>query len=209
MSAKPVLYGAPYSVYTRVARLALAEKGVAYAFETVDIFGSETPPPAGYATINPFGKIPSLRHGDLLLYETQAIVRYLDAAFPGPALSPAAPRDRARMDQLIGIADSYAYPHLVWGIMVAEREAGALAPGAEDKAAACLAVLADLLGEPYALGPELSLADLHLAPMLTYLRLVPSGRRLLGAHPALGAWLDRLAARPSLQATRYPAEETG
>ncbi len=206
MTDRPRLYGADYSVYTRIARLACAEKGIAHDFETVDIFAKETPAPADYAVLHPFGKIPALRHGDFTLYETQAIVRYLDAAFPGPRLTPEEPRALARMAQVMGVADSYAYPRLVWGILVAEREGPGVAHEALVAARTCLAALDGLLESPFFLGNRPSLADLQVAPMLVYLALAPSGPALLQPYPRLRAWLAAMQARRSLRATRYPAE---
>ena len=61
------LLGLSISVYTRIARLALEEKGVAYQFEEVDVF-AESGVPADYLALNPFGMIPTLLHGDLDYY---------------------------------------------------------------------------------------------------------------------------------------------
>ena len=117
MTEKPHLFGAQYSVYVRIARLSLAEKGVEYDLVPVDIFANEGPPP-GYLDRHPFGRIPAFEHAGFSLYETGAIARYIDEAFEGPKLQPADIRERARCNQLISIADNYAYPHLVWGIYV-------------------------------------------------------------------------------------------
>lgn len=204
-----VLHGAPYSVYVRIARLACEEKEVAYRLEPVDIFRGA--PPAGHARLHPFGKIPALEHGDFRLYETDAIVRYLDEGFEGPPLTPETPRERARMTQIMRILDNYGYPSLVWGVFV--REAGAPEDRDAAKLAAalgpsrlCLGVLDELLAGPCFLGERLSLADLHAAPMLTYLALAPTGRRLLGERPRLREWLERLSRCASMAATRFPAE---
>jgi len=56
------MLGLRVSVYTRIARLALEEKGIPYQLEEVDIF-ADTGPPADYLALNPFGAIPCLRHG--------------------------------------------------------------------------------------------------------------------------------------------------
>ena len=203
----PTLYGADYSVYTRIARLALAEKGVSYEFQTVDIFAKDRPVPDSYAALHPFRKIPALMHGDLRLYEAQAISRYVDAAFAGPALTPNFPAAIGRMAQVMGVADSYAYPRLVWAILVPESKGHSLQPGALDAGEACLSALNDLLIEPFFLGDALTLADLQVAPMLVYLALASSGPALLSRYSRLEAWLSRMQARASLEATRYPAEE--
>ncbi len=209
--AGTILFGAPYSVYVRIARLTLEEKAAAYELVPIDIF-AEGGPPAGYLERHPFGKIPALEHQGFRLFETDAIVRYLDEVLPGPALTPPAPRERARMTQVMRVLDNYGYPSLVWGVYVSEagspadRDPAKLA-AAIDPARRCLAVLDGLLAGPCFLGDALSLADLHAAPMLTYLSLAPSGRTLLAETPRLGAWLQRMAARPSLRATAFPAED--
>src|SRR5476651_1776594 len=110
------LHGYRPSVYTRVARLALAEKGVAYDQADVNPFAPD--PPASYLALHPFNRVPTLDHDGFVLYETGAITRYVDRAFAGPALQPADPRALARMDQIIGIVDAYAYWPLVRQVYV-------------------------------------------------------------------------------------------
>ncbi|BBK32100.1 glutathione S-transferase [Stella humosa] len=213
----PVLFGAIYSVYTRIARLALAEKGVAHRFEPVDIFD---PPsvPAEYRGLHPFDRIPALRHGALDLFETAAIARYVDEGFAGPPLQPAAPGARARMAQIVGLLDAYAYRTLVWDVFV-ERvrkpvrgepvDEGRIA-AALPQAARCCRVLEGFLGggdwlAGEGLGP--TLADLHAAPMFACFRMAPEGASMLAAHAALDRWYRRMAARPSMLATPSPMIE--
>ena len=90
------LLGLHISVYTRIARLALEEKSINYQFDEVDIF-ADAGAPADYLELNPFGTIPTLLHGDLVLYETAAITRYLDEAWPGPAARWPGTRLRSRV----------------------------------------------------------------------------------------------------------------
>ena len=85
-----LLYGYHYSVYVRVVRLALLEKGVAWQHVEIDPFAKEIP--ADYLAMNPFGRVPTLRHGDFTLYETTAITRYIDEAFDGLPLLPSNPK---------------------------------------------------------------------------------------------------------------------
>ena len=116
MNVGPVqLYGLERSVYTRIARLALEEKGVAYTLHEVEIFGPDGVPPA-HRERHPFGRIPAFAHGDFQLYETAAITRYVDEAFDGLALQPADAARRARMNQIISVLDAYAYRPMVWGV---------------------------------------------------------------------------------------------
>jgi glutathione S-transferase len=205
----PILYGATYSVYVRVARLALEEKSVGYRLVEVDVFAPGGPPPA-YRLRHPFGKIPAFEHDGFDLYEAGAIARYVDETFSGPKLQPETPRLRARMAQAISIVDSYAYPDLVWGVYVESvsgpargkptdqvRLAAAIA-----KSARCVAALEELLGaSPFLAGPSVSLADLHAAPTLDCFGQAREGAQLLARHPRLAAWLARIRSRPSMQAT--------
>jgi glutathione S-transferase len=207
-----VLYGADYSVYARIAHLALHEKGVDHRIEPIDVFKGA--PPA-YLQLHPFGKIPALEHDGFRLYETGAITRYIDEAFPGPALQPKDPKGRARMVQIIGILDAYAYRPMIWDIVVErtmapregrtpdEAKIAAAMPIAEKT----LAALSDLMTGPYLLGPQVTLADLHLAPIIAYFRLAPEGQRLLAKAPRIASWWELIAKRPSLQQTRYPLEQ--
>jgi glutathione S-transferase len=210
----PILFGAAYSVYVRIARLALLEKGVAYRLVEVDIF-AEGGPPSDYLARHPFGRIPAFEHDGFRLYESGAITRYVDEAFPGPALQPAAPMARARVNQAISILDSYAYRPLVWDIFVErvrapqngrasdETKIAAALPRAETCLAALEAAMAD---SPWLAGPAMTLADLHAAPIFAYAVLAPEGRDLLARHAALRRWWEKMAQRPSMAATRSPLE---
>ena len=210
----PTLYGASYSVYTRIARLALIEKGVDHAFEEVDIFAPGGPAPS-YLELHPFERVPAMRHGGFSLFETQAICRYVDETFPGPALQPSSAQDRARMAQIIGILDAYAYRAMVWDIFVervrkparGEVQDEAKIAAAVGLAGRCLGVLEGSMGgSPWLIGAgdHPSLADLHAAPMLTHLAAAPEGAALIVRHAPIAAWLERMKARASMRATRSP-----
>src|ERR1700738_5296082 len=113
-----VVYGIPGSPYLRSALLALHEKGAPYRLA---VLGRDIAARSEYHwQRHPFGRIPILEHGDFRLYETQAILRYLDAVLPGPALQPREPCAAARMNQIAGIVDWYVFPYISVGI-TAER----------------------------------------------------------------------------------------
>ena len=211
---KPILFGAAYSVYVRIIRLVLEEKGVAYELDEVDIF-APAGPPVGYRERHPFLRIPAFEHDGFRLYETGAIARYVDAAFPGPALQPGELRDRARMDQVISILDNYAYWPLVREIYVERVRAPAqgrppneaVIQAALPKARLCLEALERLCGDrPYLAGPSISLADLHAAPMFVYFAKAPEAAALFGQCPGLSRWWQAFSGRASLAATRSPYE---
>jgi glutathione S-transferase len=205
------LLGLRISVYTRIARLALEEKGIDYELEEVDIFADDGPP-ANYLALNPFGTIPTLLHGDLVLYETSAINRYIDEISPGASLQPSVPIERARMNQIIGMLDSYGYRPMVWDVYV-QRIVVPTAGGEADEAciAAALPGLRGLFEQlerwrgdrGYLVGEELTLADLHLYPMLSYFVETPEGVRMLDSLPNLQQWLRSMGLRDSVRATAF------
>lgn len=215
--ASVVLYGLEYSVYTRIARLALLEKAVPHLLETVEIFGPQGVPEE-HLERHPFGRIPVLRHRHFELYETTAITRYVDEAFPGSVLQPSRPEERARMNQIIGLLDAYGYHPMVWGVFVRHLEdpsAGTQPNGADlahqlATARKCLSALDRLQSQESCLvGESLTLADLHAYPMLCYVALVPEGKTLLGEFPTLARWFEVMHQRPSVKATRTKYESQG
>lgn len=209
MAGAVTVFGAAYSVYVRIVRLTLEEKGVPYRLEEVDIF-AEGGPPAEHRARHPFGRIPAFEHDGFRLFETAAIARYIDEAFDGPALMPRTPQARARVNQITGQLDSYGYRALVWDVFV-ERvrapqegrasDAAKIAVGLET-AETVLATLDDLVndtgGGPYLVGAALMLADLHAAPIVGYFRQAPVGAALLARHPQMARWWDRMAGRESV-----------
>ena len=201
-----ILHGYHYSVYRRIARLALAEKGVAYERVEVNPFAEI---PADYLMLHPFGRVPTLVHDGFVLYETGAITRYVDRAFDGPSLQPGNPRTLARMDQLIGVIDSYGYWPMVRQVF-SHRVFRAAAGRPVDEAevalglagsAKVLAALEALAAGPFLAGPALSLADLHVGAMIAYFALAPEGVAMLGNHPRLAAWWATVSQRPSFIST--------
>lgn len=206
------LHGAAYSVYVRIVRLALAEKGVAHEHREVDIFAEDGPSPEHLAR-HPFGKIPTLNHDGFVLYETAAICRYIEEAFDGPALLPADPRGRARAAQVVGLMDAYGYRAMVWEVFV--QLAGDVAAGGSTDAAVVaqglaraeivLAELERLSGEGHVLdGRTISLADFHAAPMFAYFMATDQGRDAVARHPRLSAWVAAMRQRRWVRETRPP-----
>lgn len=196
---RPILYGADYSVYVRIARMALEEKGVDYELVPLDIFAADGIP-AWYLEHHPFGRIPAFEHDGFRLFETNAIARYVDEAFDGPALQPADARGRARMGQMTGMLDAYGYRPMVWDVAVerlekAEPDEALIANGLR-QAETVLKVLTSLKADgPWLLGDRLTLADLHAAPVIGYFVKVAEGRDLLARFADIQDWYGRIAAR--------------
>ena len=167
----------------------------------VDVFAADGVP-AWYLEHHPFGRIPAFEHDGFRLFETTAITRYVDEAFAGPALQPADVKRRATMNQIIGLLDAYAYRAMVWDVYV-ERvskpkdgkvsDEALIAAGLE-KSKTCLAALTKLKAPgDWLLGEQLTLADLHAAPMFGYFVKAPEGRALLADHPELSRWWESAA----------------
>ena len=205
------LLGLRISVYTRIARLALAEKKVDYELEEVDIFAAEGPP-EDYLAIHPFGRIPCLLYGDFCLYETNAICRYIDEGFAGPELQPARPEPRARMTQIVSVLDHYGYRPMVWDVYV-QRVAIPADGGLSDEASISAALprieillrqLDGWLGSgEFLVGDSITLADLHAYPMLRYFIETAEGAAMLASFPRLSGWMSRMQSRPSAMTTGF------
>jgi glutathione S-transferase len=203
-----VLHGYHHSVYLRIARLTLAEKGVVYERVEVNPFAPDLP--AGYLELHPFGRVPVLVHDGFALYETAAITRFIDRALPGPPLQPTDPKALARMDQIIGVVDAYAYWPLVRQVFAhrvirphfrqpADEAEIAKGLAAAPKVLGALEKLAS--GDAFLVGSSVSLADLHLGAMIAYFVQAPEGAAMLPSYPRLATWWATIAARPSFATT--------
>lgn len=204
-AASVVLLGDPRSTYVRTARMALAEKKVAYTHE---VHGPHTP---AIDAIHPWGKIPAFRDGDIALFETSAIVRYVDEGFDGPRLAGSSPLARAISEQWVSAVNSYLYPTMV-GDYILQYVIPRGADGKPDRAKIDQAVAAmprqlDALekaygGREWIAGMGVSSADLFLAPILAYLGHFPEGKALLETRPAIRRAHAVMAARESFKSTQ-------
>ncbi len=196
------LHGYKYSVYAWIARFALAEKGIGYNWLEVNPFAD--PVPADYLAMHPFGRVPTLVSGDFVLFETGAITRYLDEAFAGPKLQPMVPKDRARVNQIMSVVDAYAYWPLVrqvfsQGVMgprlgrPTDQAAYAQGLGAAPRILNALDRLAG--GGEFLVGDSLTLADIHLAPMIAYFILATDGLALFQRRERLSSWWPAVSTR--------------
>lgn len=203
------LTGFADSGYTRAVRMALAEKEANYAYVEVDPFTREGQ--VALAGQHPFGRVPVLRHREVSLYETVAVLGYVDDAFDGPSLFPKGAAARARVLQVESIADAYLYWPLVRQVFshgVYRPQFGQAADLAEvTEGLAAAGPVLDALEALAAAGPVLSgrdvtRADCHLAPMIDAFAALPEARAMLAQRRALDAWFFAISECPSFVATR-------
>lgn len=205
-----IVHGIPGSPFMRAVALGLEEKSASYQIRPVAPGEHRG---EAYRRMHPFSRIPVVQHDDFTLYETQAILRYVDAVCPGPALQPAEPRRAARMNQICGISDWYFFPQvgvpvvfqrIVGPVLLGQAADEAVIAAAQPAAANCVRVLDELLGDhAFLTGETLTIADLMLFPHLSYFSQTPEGRALLDGTK-LGGWIARMEARPSALATLPP-----
>src|SRR6266568_8481719 len=101
-----IVHSVAGSPFGRSVLATLEENGTRYRLAPLTPGGVKSPE---HLARHPFGRIPVLEHDGFSLYETQAILRYLDRVLPSPALTPADPRRAARMDQVMNINDWYLF----------------------------------------------------------------------------------------------------
>jgi glutathione S-transferase len=202
-----IVHSIPGSPFGRAVFATLEEKGAAYALQRVAM---RTP---AHLALHPFGRIPILQHGDFRLYETQAILRYLDRVSPAPPLTPTSPRAAARMDQLMNVSDWYLFQG-VGNVIGFQRVVGPKLMGltpdesaiaaAMPKAHAVFDQLARELGsDRYFVGDQVTLADILLASQVDFFRSMAEWEPLAAHHENLVAWLERMNGRPSMIATTW------
>lgn len=210
MADRLTLIGFEHSVYTWIVRLALAEMQLDAGYLEANPF-SDDPDPI-LQQVTPFRRVPVLQHGTFTLTETTAILRYLDRLSSLNTCVPADAKAAARMDQVIGVVDAYVYPVLVREVF----SAGYYLPNIEadttdhshivaqglKRAPLSLGLLDEIAQEGHQLsGDTISLADLHLAPMISYFVRVPEGAEMLSDYPALARWWGGISQRGSVIAT--------
>jgi len=205
--SNPTLHGPGFSTYVRSVRITLAEKGVVYDLNEFNFLEGW---PDGYENLHPFKKVPVLEHDGLTLYETTAIMTYINAAFDGPALLSEQPAECAKSLQTIGIVDSYAYNALITRTFIQRAVVPMLGgttdesmiEGARGDSERAISVLnGRVSGQDYFGGDSVSLADCHVVPVIHYTGQIPEGQALLSKAPALSAWMERMSSRDSVSST--------
>lgn len=195
------LFYVPGSPYARMVRVALLETGLAARVEHVEVTLRD--PASALLPFNPVGRVPSLRLEDgAVLTETLLILPYLDRLHDGPRIIPEAPARLAAMGRAMGMLDGIAVWNRALRPPPAERSQPVLIleEGRANRVADALE--ADTAAGRYD-GP-VDGAALALACALGYCERRHTVWHWRNTRPALSAWFDRIAARPSFQATIPP-----
>ena len=202
------LWGFDGSTYVRTVKMLLAEKAVTdFKQVPINVLAGD-PKTAEHMARHPFGKVPVLDHDGLRILETSAIVRYLNDVLPGKSLVPATPKDRARMDMMISVIDSYGYGALVGGVAAyhlfpdfvggkndAMRKAGL------ENGRRVVDLAMQTKGDSDFLAGDLSLADLYLAPIVFYVSLTPDADSVFNVD-GFADWWTKIQALKSFQSTQ-------
>lgn len=206
--------GSPFS--WRVL-LTLEVKRLQYESKLLEFSKGDQKSP-GYLKLNPRGKVPALRDGDFVLYESLAIMAYLDRKHPEPSLFGRTAQETGLIWRVISETESYLVPAgnkvimpIFFGKGMEKTEEIQTAAGAiRDELKRTDAALA---GSAWLVGSSLSAADIALFPLIQILLRAASKEAakplnlgftpLAQNYPNLAAWVKRVEAIPGYEKT-YP-----
>lgn len=200
------LYGSPISTCTRKVLTVLQEKGQKADLIPIDL-GKGEHKSADHLTRQPFGQIPAIDDDGFVLYESRAIIRYLDETQPGPKLTPADPKGRALMEQWMSVETSNFTPHAMKIIHQRYFNAFRGVPSDEavvTEASAAVSRTVDVVDRQlaktrYLTGPQFTLADICYMPYIEYLFASKAGG-IIESHKNAARWWTEIAARDSWKA---------
>jgi len=212
------LWWHPFSVFPRRVRIAAREKGLACEEMVVDLPGGALKQPE-FLRLNPFGQVPVLEDGGLVIAESVAILEYLEEVHPTPALLPREALDRARVRALVEMIGSGIQP--LQNLNVLRRVGGedrdaqvAFARHYNERGLAAVEAAlarfeADGVRGPFAYGSAFGMADVLLVPQVAAARRfgvdVSSFERVSRAESAASALEFVKAAAPDAQPDAKPA----
>ena len=203
-AASLTLVGNGRSTYVRTVRMALAEKGLKYTFDPAP------PHSPSVDVISPYGRIPVFSDGETGLFETSAIVRYIDETFDGTPILASSARLRAQMEQWVSMINCHAYDAMVRRYVLhyvfPKGEGGAPDRKIIDAALPEIEQLLGILDKAYGkrnflVGEAVTMADLFLAPIIFYLGMFPESRALLAKMQNVSRAHAAIAERESFKAT--------
>lgn len=200
------IYGTRSCPYVHRTRLVMLEKGIDFDFTVIDTKNK----PDWFLKISPYGKVPVIKHGDAILYESAIINEYLNEVFPSTPLLPADAAKRAHARIWIDYCNSRLLPAIG---ALRSSEPGAPRDKARDALTQCFLFiekegLGKLSGDgPYWLGAQPTLTDFTYYPHIE--RLAPMehyrGFKIPDDCRRFKAWFAAMCERPSVKQTATPA----
>jgi glutathione S-transferase len=209
--ARLEIIGFDISNWVRAARIACEEKGVDYELTTNGMTAIGDIKSEKHLRLHPFGRIPAMRHGDVVLFETPAICRYVDSMFDGPRLVPEEPLEAARMEQWVSAMIDYV-SRSIMGRCVVQYVLPKFTGKPIDRATidaaipdirTHLGILTKALARgPFFHGDKPHIDDFILMPMIDMLVAVaPEGPGLVAEAPNVARHRAAFQGRPSYQST--------
>ena len=193
------LYSGSLDPYSHRVRIVLAEKGVTFDLLEVDIHNK----PAELAELNPYNQVPTLIDRDLVLYQSEIIMEYLDERFPHPPLMPVYPVARARSRLMMTRVNKDWY-RLMHAIFEGDVSKASLA---RQELTESIVSIAPIFQEmPFFMSDEFSLIDCCVGPLLY--RLKSLGIELPPEAKPIKDYAKRLFERESLQVSLTAAERS-
>ena len=191
------LFSSPASPDSHRVRMVLAEKGITVEIVDVDASGKQE----DLIDLNPYNTVPTLVDRELVLYDSRAIMEYLDERFPHPPLMPVDPVSRARSRLALYRIEKDWYELVPALESRGEKTAGKARKMLRDSLTAGAEVFA---AKPYFLSDEFSLVDAAIVPILWRLERykIELPRQ---ARPVM-QYAERMFARESFQASLSEAE---
>ena len=190
------LYTDQSDIYSHQVRIVLAEKGV-----NVDVISVDPQYPSNdLMSLNPYGSVPTLLDRDLVLFQANIIMEYLDERFPHPPLLPVYPVSRAECRKMMYRIERDWY-ELMQAILL-HQDADQARLALKDSLTSLEPVFAD---KPYFLSDEFSLLDCTMAPLLW--RLQSLGIEIDVAAVGLHAYMQRIFQRESFKASLTETEK--
>jgi glutathione S-transferase len=195
----------PFSTYSRRVRIALLEKKIPHELVEVDMVARKHRSPE-YLALNPYGRVPTLEEDGFVLYESTAILEYLELTRPDPPLVPSDPRGRALVAMHVKLCDiqlarqtgAIIFPKR---FLPKERWDEKTMEQAKKEIEKHLEILETQLGKKeFLVGDKYGMVEVCYTPFVQFFPLME-----VSPPPAVAAWVERMLSRDSAQQTKPAA----
>jgi len=199
------LHHHPFSTYSRRVRIALLEKRIPHELVEIDMAARKHRAPE-YLALNPYGRVPTLEEDGFILFESTAILEYLELTRPDPPLVPSDPRGRALTAMHVKLCDlQLARPT---GVIIFPKrflpkerwDLKAMEQAKKDIEKHLEVLDGQLGGKQFLIGDRYGMVEVCYTPFVEFLPLME-----ITPPPAVAAWAERILSRDSAQQTKPAA----